>query len=177
MWVFNCAVLNRSFLLSFYCLLITVYWLLFTDYCFTAHCSLNWNMLPMTDTKRPRFRGKKTRSPSRSIRDRKSYLNAKKRQQQLKKLPVSNGRLVAVWLVLVMGILGLAWRLYQLQIVQTQELQKRARQQQTTSIRPYIPRRRSSIVMAMFWRPIAWFILFMYTQNCLLFRPQKWLIN
>ncbi|MGV2388415.1 MAG UNVERIFIED_CONTAM: hypothetical protein LVR29_09060 [Microcystis novacekii LVE1205-3] len=109
----------------------------------------------MTDTKRPRFRGKKTRSPSRSIRDRKSYLNAKKRQQQLKKLPVSNGRLVAVWLVLVMGILGLAWRLYQLQIVQTQELQKRARQQQTTSIRPYIPRRRSSIVMAMFWRPIA----------------------
>ncbi len=54
---------------------------------------------------------------------------------------MSNGRLVAVWLVLVMGILGLAWRLYQLQIVQTQELQKRARQQQTTSIRPYIPRR------------------------------------
>ncbi|MFM7717054.1 MAG: penicillin-binding protein 2, partial [Microcystis sp.] len=95
----------------------------------------------MTDTKRPRFRGKETRSPSGRIRDRKSYLTAKKRQQQLKKMPVSNGRLVAVWLILVMGIVGLAWRLYQLQIVQAQELQKRARQQQTTSIRPYIPRR------------------------------------
>ena len=56
-------------------------------------------------------------------------------------MPLSNGRLVAVWLILVMGIVGLAWRLYQLQIVQGQELQKRARKQQTTSIRPYIPRR------------------------------------
>ena len=109
----------------------------------------------MTDTKRPRFRGKKTRSPSGRFQDRKSYLNAKKRQKNLKNLPLSNGRLVAVWLILVMGIVGLAWRLYQLQIVQGQELQKRARQQQTTSIRPYIPRRRSSIVMVMFWRPIA----------------------
>ncbi|NCR76438.1 MAG: penicillin-binding protein 2 [Microcystis aeruginosa K13-06] len=95
----------------------------------------------MTDTKRPRFRGKKTRSPSGRLRDRKSYLNAKKQQKQLKNLPLSNGRLVAVWLILVMGILGLGWRLYQLQIVQAHELQKRARKQQTTSIRPYIPRR------------------------------------
>ncbi|MFM7476450.1 MAG: penicillin-binding protein 2, partial [Microcystis aeruginosa] len=95
----------------------------------------------MTNTKRPRFRDKETRSPSGRIRDRKSYLNDKKRQQQLKKMPVSNGRLMAVWLVLVMGIVGLAWRLYQLQIVQAQELQKRARKHQTTSIRPYIPRR------------------------------------
>jgi cell division protein FtsI (penicillin-binding protein 3) len=50
-------------------------------------------------------------------------------------------RLVVVWCVLAAGILGLGWRLYQLQMVQAKDLQKRARQQQTTSIRPYIPRR------------------------------------
>jgi cell division protein FtsI (penicillin-binding protein 3) len=49
--------------------------------------------------------------------------------------------LVVVWCVLAAGILGLGWRLYQLQMVQAKDLQKRARQQQTTSIRPYIPRR------------------------------------
>jgi cell division protein FtsI (penicillin-binding protein 3) len=46
-----------------------------------------------------------------------------------------------VWLVLAVGIGGLAHRLYQLQIVQAQKLYRQARQQQTVSLRPYIPRR------------------------------------
>ena len=71
-------------------------------------------------------------------------------------------RLILVWLVLITGSSGLAWRLYKLQIIQevtyqvTQineekdekitktirvNLPKRAQQQQTSSFRPYIPRR------------------------------------
>ncbi len=37
--------------------------------------------------------------------------------------------------------MGLAWRMYQLQVIQGAELQRKARQQQTVSLRPYIPRR------------------------------------
>jgi cell division protein FtsI (penicillin-binding protein 3) len=50
-------------------------------------------------------------------------------------------RLIMVWIFLVGGMFGLAWRLYQLQIVQSTKLQKLARQQQTVNLRPYIPRR------------------------------------
>lgn len=39
------------------------------------------------------------------------------------------------------GVTGLGWRLYQLQVVQAADLQKRARQQQVAGIKPYIPRR------------------------------------
>ncbi|GBF87133.1 peptidoglycan glycosyltransferase [Aphanothece sacrum FPU3] len=38
-------------------------------------------------------------------------------------------------------MMGLSWKLYQLQIVQGAELQKKARSQQTVNLRPYIPRR------------------------------------
>lgn len=50
-------------------------------------------------------------------------------------------RLVIVWFVLLTGMLALGWRLYQLQIVQYDSLHRKARQQQTVSLRPYIPRR------------------------------------
>ncbi|MBR8830823.1 MAG: Stage V sporulation protein D [Chroococcopsis gigantea SAG 12.99] len=60
---------------------------------------------------------------------------------QSKPSPPGNGRLVTVWAVLLLGMLGLGWRLYQLQVVQAEELQKRAKQQQTFRIKPYVPRR------------------------------------
>ncbi len=50
-------------------------------------------------------------------------------------------RLLLVWLVLVTGGLGLAWRLYQLQVIRGEELARLARQQQSYTFRPYIPRR------------------------------------
>lgn len=42
---------------------------------------------------------------------------------------------------MILGMAGLGWKLYQLQIVQARTLQKKARLQQTASLRPYIPRR------------------------------------
>lgn len=50
-------------------------------------------------------------------------------------------RLVLVWLVILSGIIGLGWRLYQLQIKNGSQLEKKARQQQVTNLAPYIPRR------------------------------------
>jgi cell division protein FtsI (penicillin-binding protein 3) len=50
-------------------------------------------------------------------------------------------RLLLVWGILLLGMLGLAYRLYQLQVVQADKLQRQARAQQTTSLQPYIPRR------------------------------------
>ena len=51
------------------------------------------------------------------------------------------GRLLLVWLFLLSGLLGLGWRLHQLQIVQGSELKEKAQRQQLMSLRPYIPRR------------------------------------
>ncbi|MEG3436982.1 penicillin-binding protein 2 [Pannus brasiliensis CCIBt3594] len=89
----------------------------------------------MTVVKRPR--------PSRSNPKKpRTVATARVRPKKRAKVPrVGAGRPIAVWFVLVLGMLGLGWRLYHLQIARGQELQKRARQQQTTSIRPYIPRR------------------------------------
>jgi cell division protein FtsI (penicillin-binding protein 3) len=50
-------------------------------------------------------------------------------------------RLWLVWLVLVVGASSLAWRLYQLQIIQGEELLEKARQQQVVPLSPYLPRR------------------------------------
>ncbi|WP_267383857.1 peptidoglycan D,D-transpeptidase FtsI family protein [Cyanobacterium sp. uoEpiScrs1] len=50
-------------------------------------------------------------------------------------------RLLLVWGVLIGAMIGLGVKLYQLQIVQAPELQKKARSQQTVNLRPYIPRR------------------------------------
>ncbi|MEA5509026.1 penicillin-binding protein 2 [Crocosphaera sp. UHCC 0190] len=55
--------------------------------------------------------------------------------------PLPKFRLLMVWGVLVAGMLGLSWKIYQLQIVQSPELKEKARSQQTVNIRPYIPRR------------------------------------
>ncbi len=55
--------------------------------------------------------------------------------------PLPKFRLLLVWVVLVSGMLGLAWKTYQLQIVQAEELRQKARSQQTVNIRPYVPRR------------------------------------
>lgn len=55
--------------------------------------------------------------------------------------PLPKLRLLLVWFLLLAGMAGLAWRLYQLQIVQAADLQKRARQQQLVGLQPYIPRR------------------------------------
>jgi cell division protein FtsI (penicillin-binding protein 3) len=50
-------------------------------------------------------------------------------------------RLLMVWGMLFLGTIGLGWKLYQLQIVQGAELYKKARQQQTMTLSPYVPRR------------------------------------
>lgn len=60
---------------------------------------------------------------------------------QPKLLPLPKGRLIAVWGILLMGITGLGYKLYQLQVIQAATLQKKAQAQQTTSLQPYIPRR------------------------------------
>ncbi len=68
-------------------------------------------------------------------------LNSSKRRGQPTPPPLPKFRLLLVWAVLVSGMLGLAWKTYQLQIVQAEELKEKARLQQTVNIRPYIPRR------------------------------------
>jgi cell division protein FtsI (penicillin-binding protein 3) len=50
-------------------------------------------------------------------------------------------RLFAVWGVLMIAMVGLAFNLYQLQIVQGKKLTKKARNQQMVNVRPYMPRR------------------------------------
>ncbi|MGB3418893.1 MAG: penicillin-binding protein 2 [Dolichospermum sp.] len=57
------------------------------------------------------------------------------------RFPNTKLRLLAVWGVLMMAILGLAFNLYQLQIVQGKKLTQKARNQQTVNLRLYIPRR------------------------------------
>lgn len=67
--------------------------------------------------------------------------NASRGRGKPKPPPLPKFRLLLVWAVLVSGMLGLAWKAYQLQIVQAEELKQKARLQQTVNIRPYIPRR------------------------------------
>ncbi|MFM5998582.1 MAG: peptidoglycan D,D-transpeptidase FtsI family protein [Dolichospermum sp.] len=55
--------------------------------------------------------------------------------------PNTRLRLLAVWGVLIISILGLVLNLYQLQIVQGKKLTQRARNQQMVNLRLYIPRR------------------------------------
>lgn len=63
----------------------------------------------------------------------------KKRPQiDLKALP---SRLVGVWILLGLGAFGLLLRLGWLQLVATADLQKSARAQQITKVRPLVPRR------------------------------------
>lgn len=50
-------------------------------------------------------------------------------------------RLILVWLFLFVGVIGLGWRLFYLQITEAADLQKKATQQQMLNLSPYIPRR------------------------------------
>ena len=55
--------------------------------------------------------------------------------------PNTKLRLLAVWGVLMIAMVGLVFNLYQLQIVQGKKLTRRARNQQMVNLRLYIPRR------------------------------------
>lgn len=61
-----------------------------------------------------------------------------KLKQKEAKIP---NRLLIVWVILLFSSLGLAINLYRLQVIQASSLQKKARQQQTVSVRPFVPRR------------------------------------
>ena len=50
-------------------------------------------------------------------------------------------RLILVWLVILSGIMGLGWRLFQLQIKNGSQLEQKARKQQLINLAPYLPRR------------------------------------
>ena len=50
-------------------------------------------------------------------------------------------RLIFIWLVFLIGSIGLGARVYQLQIVNGEELQKKAERQQQSFLKSYIPRR------------------------------------
>ncbi|MEI6445341.1 MAG: penicillin-binding protein 2 [Nostocales cyanobacterium ELA583] len=50
-------------------------------------------------------------------------------------------RLFAVWAVLMISMVGLAFKLYQLQVVDGKKLTQKARNQQMVNLRPYMPRR------------------------------------
>lgn len=93
---------------------------------------------PKTPTKRSRRRPGAARPGAQKIADFRRSIPPKQRGKS-PKLP--SFRLLLVWGVLFLGMVGLGWKLYQLQVVEGAELQKRARQQQTMNLSPYIPRR------------------------------------
>ena len=79
--------------------------------------------------------------PSRNSKSTRQNLERLSSQPPDKTANLPQKRLLLVWLVLIAGVFGLGWRLYQLQIVETEELKTKARQQQVMSLRPYVPRR------------------------------------
>jgi len=66
---------------------------------------------------------------------------AKVIQPQINELEPPKSRLLIVWGVLLCSVLALGINLYRLQIFQAQELLEKARNQQMTYLRPYLPRR------------------------------------
>ncbi|WP_413267096.1 peptidoglycan D,D-transpeptidase FtsI family protein [Floridanema flaviceps] len=50
-------------------------------------------------------------------------------------------RLVIVWIILLLGGLGLCWNLFRLQLIQGRFLERYAKQQQEITLRPFVPRR------------------------------------
>jgi cell division protein FtsI (penicillin-binding protein 3) len=54
---------------------------------------------------------------------------------------LTQGRLFLVWLILVLGCTLLGVNLLRLQVIQVNDLARRAKQQQTTYLRPFVPRR------------------------------------
>ena len=76
------------------------------------------------------------RSDSRRERQTPSQRKGKAQSQGL---PIF--RLLLVWGLLLAGLGGLGYRLYQLQVVEATKLQRMAKGQQSTSMQPYVPRR------------------------------------
>ncbi|MBD2653621.1 penicillin-binding protein 2 [Synechocystis sp. FACHB-383] len=62
-----------------------------------------------------------------------------KQKAQQQGVPVV--RLLLVWGFLLLAIGGLGYRLYRLQVVEANQLQRMAKAQQSTSMQPYVPRR------------------------------------
>jgi len=93
---------------------------------------------PKTPLRRSRRRPPLSRPPAQKIANFRRII-PKKQRIKLQKLP--SLRLLLVWAVLLLGMIGLGWKLYQLQVVESGELHKRARQQQTLQLSPYVPRR------------------------------------
>ncbi|ACB52792.1 penicillin-binding protein [Crocosphaera subtropica ATCC 51142] len=89
------------------------------------------------NSRQTRF-SKKSGPKNRIIR---RFPDSSRGREKGKPAPLPKFRLLLVWAVLVSGMVGLAWKTYQLQIVQAEELKEKARLQQTVNIRPYIPRR------------------------------------
>lgn len=71
----------------------------------------------------------------------KPQFSSASRRSPVKSAPLPRFRLFLVWGAIMAGTVGLAWRLYQLQIVRGPELQQKAQNQQTLKEEPYIPRR------------------------------------
>ncbi len=108
----------------------------------------------MTDS-RFQFSSSRSRSRSSSFRLRntaqrlnrsslksKTPLNRRRKPKiRRKPAPLPKFRLLIVWLILVGGMVGLGWKAYQLQVVKGEDLRNRAHSQQTTTLRPFIPRR------------------------------------
>lgn len=106
-----------------------------TDARFSSSSTRNRTRTPRKSVKVP---SKSRRSP---IPTKGKVTKPRKLRKSTKPLPLPQFRLVLVWLVLIGGILGLGWKTYQLQIIQGKELKQRARSQQMTILRPFIPRR------------------------------------
>ncbi len=94
---------------------------------------------PINPANKGRKKPVKLQSASPNKSKKKAASSSRDRQYKPTKLPTT--RLISVWVILITAIMGLGYKLYQLQIVQAASLQKKAQAQQTTILRPYIPRR------------------------------------
>ncbi len=92
----------------------------------------------MSDTRRKsqQFGVRSTRSASDFRKQRQSALRERSTDRALVK-----HRLITIWIVLGLGALGLVARLIWLQVIDAPNLQQRARMQQSTIERPFVPRR------------------------------------
>lgn len=106
--------------------------------------SSNFKVKPLTP-KKPRPKSRKKPAKLKSVPAKPSPKDSPpsrtSKPVQPKTLPLPKGRLITVWAVLLAGVMGLSYKLYQLQVIQAATLQKKAQAQQTTRLQPYIPRR------------------------------------
>jgi cell division protein FtsI (penicillin-binding protein 3) len=95
---------------------------------------------PMPHAQSPEQMRKKTRSNSKLAGLPLEIVppNITKVRQKTGKMPM---RLLLIWGLLLLSGMGLILNLFRLQIIQASTLQKKARQQQTVSVRPFVPRR------------------------------------